>query len=216
MQWIPVGIPPQGFADSLTSDLQGTWEIGGIGDYHSLMARSLLLSLLVRQHLVLKEKFRARYPHPWLVWEAGAWNVPETGRQDVASTQLPVSDLRDCLPAGDALCFELVSVGETSTSLPLGRASHNAFVINDATVSREHLVLSTGPYGQWMVEAVPKSSPVRLDGMALEPDRPTPLVPGARLELGDVRLTFHDPAGFYTRLDRLAASFSQAGASRAG
>lgn len=172
------------------------------------MARSLLLSLLVRQHLVLKEKFRARYPHSWLVWEAGAWNVPETGRQNVAATQLPVSDLRDCLPAGDALCFELVALNETENVLPLGRASHNAFVINDATVSREHLVLRTGPYGQWMVEAVSKSSPVKLDGVELQPGQSVPLLPGARLELGDVRLTFYDAAGFYSRIDRLGASLT--------
>lgn len=181
------------------------------------MARSLLLSLLVRQQLVLKEKFRARYPHPWLVWEAGAWNVPETGRQNVAATQLPVSDLRDCLPAGDALCFELVPLGEANSVLPLGRASHNALVINDATVSRDHLVLRTGPYGQWMVEAVSKSSIVKLDGTELQPGRPAPLVPGARLELGDVRLTFHDAASFYARIERLSASLtSSAGIERAG
>jgi hypothetical protein len=196
------------FDHSLTSPCQQTCANVGGGDYHAFMARSLLLSLLVRQHLVLKEKFRARYPHPWLVWEAGAWNVPETGRQNVAATQLPVSDLRDCLPAGDALCFELVAISETANVLPLGRASHNAFVINDATVSREHLVLRTSPYGQWMVEAVPKSTPVKLDGVELEPGRPTPLMPGARLELGDVRLTFHDAAGFYARIDRLGASLS--------
>jgi len=201
-----VGVRRQRFAHSWTPDRLGTCEDVGGGDYDAFMARSLLLSLLVRQHLVLKEKFRARYPHPWLVWEAGAWNVPETGRQNVATTQLPVSDLRDCLPAGDALCFELVSISETANVLPLGRASHNAFVINDATVSREHLVLRTSPYGQWMVEAVPKSTPVKLDGVELEPGRPTPLMPGARLELGDVRLTFYDAAGFYARIDRLGAS----------
>lgn len=172
------------------------------------MARSLLLSLLIRQHLVLKEKFRARYPHPWLVWEAGAWNVPEAGRQNVAATQLPVSDLRDCLPAGDALCFELVPLSETNHVLPLGRASHNALVINDATVSREHLVLRSNGYGQWMVEALPKASAVNLDGVELEPGRAVPLVPGARLELGDVRLTFHDAASFYARIERLSASIS--------
>lgn len=179
------------------------------------MARSLLLSLLVRQHLVLREKFRARYPHPWLIWEAGGWNVPETERQNVAATQLPVSDLRDCLPPGDALCFELVLFGEATQVLPLGRASHNALVINDATVSREHLVLRTSPYGQWMVEALPRASSVKLDGVVLEPGHPVPLMPGARLELGDVRLTFHDAAGFYSRLERLAASLSTSGPSPA-
>jgi hypothetical protein len=180
------------------------------------MARSLLLSLLVRQHLVLKEKFRARYPHPWLVWESGAWNVPETGRQNIAATQLPASELRDCLPAGDALCFELVSMGETPQALPLGRASHNAFVINDATVSREHLVLRTNAEGQWLLEPVPKASPVKLDGVELEPGRPVPLQPGARIELGDVRLTFHDVTSFYARIDRLGASLSAQLSSQPG
>jgi hypothetical protein len=182
------------------------------GDYDSSMARSLLVSLLVRQHLVLKERFRARYPHPWLVWEAGAWHVPETDRQDVTATQLPASDLRDCLPAGDALCFELVPLDATGV-LSLGRATHNSFVINDTTVSREHLLLRVSPDGQWRVEAMPKATPVKLDGVELEPGQATPLVPGARLELGDVRLTFHDAAGFSARLDRLAASLTAQNAS---
>ncbi len=109
-----MGTRPWHFAHSLTPAPAISCDNVSAGDYHSFMARSLLLSLLVRQHLVLKEKFRARYPHPWLVWESGAWNVPETGRQNVASTQLPVSDLRDCLPAGDALCFELVPLSDTT------------------------------------------------------------------------------------------------------
>jgi hypothetical protein len=181
------------------------------------MARSLLLSLLVRQHMALKAKFRARYPHPWMVWEAGAWNVPETERQNLAATQLPAPELRDCLPAGDALCFELVPFGASGGVLPLGRASHNALVINDATVSREHLILRATPDGRWMVEVQPKASLVRLDGVELEPGRSTPLLPEARLELGDVRLTFHDAEGFFARLDRLAASLTaQVAAARTG
>ncbi len=170
--------------------------------------RSLLLSLLVRQHMALKERFRARYPHPWLVWEAGAWNVPETERQNVAATQLPAPDLRDCLPAGDALCFELVALGQAQSTLTLGRASHNALVINDATVSREHLAVQQAPSGQWTVEALSQGSPVKLDGVPLPPGQPAPLMPGARLELGDVRLTFHDAEGFYSRLGRMAATLT--------
>ncbi len=158
--------------------------------------------------MALKDRFRARYPHPWLVWEAGAWNVPETERQNVAATQLPAPDLRDCLPAGDALCFELVSLGGAQHALPLGRASHNALVINDATVSREHLALHCEPSGQWSVEALPQTSPVKLDGVVLPPHQRTPLMPGARLELGDVRLTFHDADGFFARLGRLAATLT--------
>ena len=177
--------------------------------------RSLLLSLLVRQHLALKDRFQARYPHPWLVWEAGAWNVPETERQNVAATQLPAPDLRDCLPAGDALCFELVALGEAQSTLPLGRASHNALVINDATVSREHLLLHPASQERWLVEARPRASPVTLSGQPLVPEKPVALVPGAQLGLGDVCLTFHDAEAFHTRIGRIAAEIAAREAARA-
>jgi hypothetical protein len=58
---------------------------------------------------------------------------------------------------------------------------------------------------------------VKLDGVPLPPNQLTPLVPGARLELGDVRLTFHDADGFFTRLGRLAATLTaQVSSARAG
>ncbi|MBJ6761532.1 FHA domain-containing protein [Corallococcus sp. H22C18031201] len=167
------------------------------------MARSLLLSLLLRQHMALKEKFRAKYAHPWLVWEAGAWNVPEATEQNVATTRLPLMDLRDCLPAGDAMCFELVALAERG-ALKLGRAAQNTFVVNDATVSREQLTLSPTPDGQWWVERVAQARPVTLDGETLEPEQPRRLQPGAKLQVGDVRLTFHDADGFNDRIARIA------------
>ncbi|NVJ10198.1 FHA domain-containing protein [Myxococcus sp. AM001] len=168
------------------------------------MARALLLSLLVRQHMALKEKFRAKYPHPWLVWEAGAWNVPEVVEGNVAATRLPLTDLRDCLPAGDALCFELV--GHTDGGpLRLGRASNNALVVNDATVSREQLHLSPTLEGRWTVTRMAASRPVTLGGTALEPEQPTVLQPGVQLTVGDVRLTFHEAEDFNERIGRIAA-----------
>ncbi|MCP3058774.1 FHA domain-containing protein [Myxococcus sp. K38C18041901] len=168
------------------------------------MARALLLSLLVRQHLALKEKFRAKYPHPWLVWEAGAWNVPETVDGNVGATRLPLTDLKDCLPAGDAMCFELVALAERGP-IRLGRASqNNALVVNDATVSREQLILTPQPDASWHVARVADARPVKLDGREL-PDAGVVLTPGARLEVGDVRLTFHDAAGFDERISRIAA-----------
>ncbi|ADO74849.1 FHA domain-containing protein [Stigmatella aurantiaca] len=173
------------------------------------MARSLLLSLLVRQHMALKARFQARYPHPWLIWEAGAWNVPETGVQNVAATQLPAQDLRDCLPAGDALCFELPPPSPPQSVLRLGRASNNELVINDATVSREHITLSLDAEGQWRVEALSKAGLVKLDGVLLQPGRPTPLKPETHLELGDARLTFHGPEDFSARLGRIAARLAE-------
>jgi FHA domain len=178
------------------------------------MARALLLSLLVRQHLALKEKFHAKYPHPWLVWEAGAWNVPETLEGNVAATRLPLTDLRDCLPAGDAMCFELVAMAERGP-IGLGRASHNAMVVNDATVSREQLVLTPTPDGQWQVTRLPGSRPVSLEGVSMEPEQPAVLRPGLQLQVGDVRLTFHDAEGFNERIGRIAAQvMAQAAAPR--
>ncbi|WP_257454822.1 FHA domain-containing protein [Archangium lipolyticum] len=169
------------------------------------MARSLLLSLLVRQHLALKEKFRVRYPHCWLVWEAGVWNVPENSEQNHGTTRLPTSDLRDCLPSGDAMCFELALGTSGRDVLSLGRASHNVFVINDATVSREHLVLRPLPEGSWTVEALAQGGPATLGGKLLRPGEPTPMESGMQLQLGDVRLTFHDADSFSTRMGHTAA-----------
>jgi hypothetical protein len=177
------------------------------------MARSLLLSILVRQSLALKERFRTRYPHAWLVWEAGLWNVPETSEQDVATTRRPNSELRDCLPSGeDALCFELTSP-VTPVELRLGRASQNAMVVNDATVSREHLALQPRPDGGWEVLLLPNTTPVRLDGALLEPEQPVVLRSGAQLELGDVRLTYHDAAAFADRVEQLARRVASRAAS---
>ncbi|PTL81703.1 FHA domain-containing protein [Vitiosangium sp. GDMCC 1.1324] len=168
------------------------------------MARALLLSLLVRQHLALKEKFRARYPHSWLVWEAGVWNVPETSEQNHGTTRLPTSELYDCLPSGDAMCFELAAA-PGKDELTLGRASHNVFVVNDATVSREHLVLHAQPDGRWMVSALAQGGPAMLSGKLLRPGQPMPLESGMQLQLGDVRLTFHDAESFHTRMGHTAA-----------
>lgn len=168
------------------------------------MARALLLSLLVRQHLALREKFRARYPHAWLVWEAGAWNVPEATEQSTTTTHLPVDYLRDCLPSGEAMCFELVA-GTNRGPLKVGRASHNTLVINDATVSREHLLLHPTTEGEWLVEPLPRATPVLLEGRKLAAEQRVALVPGARLGLGDVCLTFHDADAFHARIGHIAA-----------
>ena len=169
------------------------------------MTRALLHSLLVRQSLALKERFRARYPHPWLVWEPGAWNVSDGGEQNIAATQLPNEELRDCLPVGDdALCFELLPAMGAG-SLSVGRASHNQLVVNDATVSREHLVLRADRDGAWAVERVADAGPASVDGVALQPGAARALTSGATVRLGEVRMTFHSAADFAQRIEQAAA-----------
>ena len=180
------------------------------------MSRALLQSLLVRQSLALKERFRARYPHPWLVWEPGAWAVTDGGEQNVAATQLPTEELRDCLPVGDdALCFELLEAMGAG-ALSVGRASHNQLVVNDATVSREHLVLRATPTGDWTVERVADAGPASLDGTPLEPGQARALVSGASLQLGEVRTTFHSAADFALRIEQAAARVLQSMGGRQG
>lgn len=176
--------------------------------------RALLLSLLVRQRLALGDKFNLRYPQPWLVWEAGAWNPHDTGEQNVATTLLPETDLRDCLPEGDAVCFELAPpTPGRAEALQLGRASHNTFVINDATVSREHLVLRRSEQGAWSVELLAQASgPATLDDAPLPVGEPRPLRAGARLGMGEVRLTFHGSQDFAERIARIASLAVKAGA----
>ncbi|MCI0571857.1 MAG: FHA domain-containing protein [Myxococcaceae bacterium] len=171
------------------------------------MSRALLFSLLARQQLVLKETFRSRYPHPWLVWEAGVWNVPEFSEQNSAATQLPSDSLHDCLPTGDVLCFELTPE-EGREGLRLGRSDRNALVVNDATVSREHALLVLEDRGGWHLEVLPEATDVRVNGSVLAPGERTPLGDRSDLRLGDVRMTFHAPDSFHERVTTHSAQLA--------
>jgi hypothetical protein len=162
------------------------------------MVRSVLLSVLVRQHLSLKGEFLRRYPHSWLVWEAGAWNISGDGEQNVAHTQPPAEDLQDCLPTGDILCFELAISAQEQT-LRLGRASQNDIVINDSTVSREHLLLTRSPSGEWTV-TLKSPTHVAIAGRTLAYGKQMPLRQGDVLKVGEVLLTFYDPNAFERRV----------------
>ena len=169
------------------------------------MTRALLLSLLSRQCLLLKPPaFRERYPHGWLVWESGVWNVPEVG-EELGTTRVPAREIADCLPESDVLCFELAPARK---ELTLGRSTENDIVINDATVSRTHLRASFDGE-RWWVEPLPDSAEVTLNGIQLERGRKTPLENGEKIRIGDVTLTYHTVDSFVARVqtqaERLAA-----------
>src|SRR5688500_14207309 len=98
-----------------------------------------LQSLLVRQLMALKEPaWQAKHVTDWLIWEPGAWKVPHVGA-NMASTQIAAPQLPNRPPQGDCLCFELKPAA--AVKLKIGRAPENDIVLNDATVSREHLLL---------------------------------------------------------------------------
>ena len=96
---------------------------------------------------------------------------------DDSSTRLPTPHSAVTAPhRGDALCFEL-NLPAKATGLRLGRANTNDIVINDATVSREHLLLTKGASEHWSAEALTGSKPTFLGSM--------PLAAGQRIELSD-------------------------------
>ena len=163
------------------------------------MVRSVLISVLVRQHLSLRSEFAKRYPNAWLVWEAGAWSISGDGEQNVAHTLPPAEDLQDCLPTGDVLCFELTTSSPDQT-LSLGRASQNDIVINDSTVSREHLVLARNSSGEWSADITSPTPQVSISGRHLVHGKPTSLRQGDVLKVGEVLLTFYDPQSFELRI----------------
>lgn len=148
---------------------------------------------MVRQALALKDKFVESHPHEWLVWEPGAWKVPAAGEKLADTRAVPPQGF-DRPPSGDCLCFELRCA--PATPVKVGRAPENGVVINDATVSREHLTLSRTPDG-WTV--VPQR-PTQLSGRALELGKSLPIKSGDRLTMGGVTLTFLSPGGFVERI----------------
>jgi Inner membrane component of T3SS, cytoplasmic domain len=160
------------------------------------MARSYLLSFMATRAAVLGAGFAAKYPGAWLVWEPGAWHAPESGG---LSRKTLVGFKPMNTPSGtDALCFQL-ALDEGKTTVRVGRDEKSDVVVNDATVSREHLILNRTPHGLW--EASPaKDRQVKKDGALLEALRPSPVTSGARLELGSVTMTFYDGPGFEKRV----------------
>src|SRR6266498_1917201 len=102
------------------------------------MVPSYLISFLSTRALLLKDQFPTKHPGSWLVWEPGNWHAPAIAAS-VAKTLGPQE--RPTTPAkGDALCFQLSSLGNKQ-SLKAGRDPGSDLVLNDATVSREHLLL---------------------------------------------------------------------------
>jgi pSer/pThr/pTyr-binding forkhead associated (FHA) protein len=102
------------------------------------------------------------------------------------------------LSAGESLAIELAS-RRGGADVRLGRDAGCDLVIDDATLSRVHLVFARDAGGRWTVADAGSRNGTKLDGLPLRAV-PAPLAPGARLEAGAVRLTFLDGAGLWARL----------------
>jgi hypothetical protein len=157
--------------------------------------RGFLLSWLAKhsasQHL---EDFSRERPEDWLVWEAGPWRPTYQARDTLAHAGEHHSPPHG---AAEALAIAL----DPATRRPyvsLGRGPDNDIVVDDATLSRQHLLL-THEDGGWTVRDAGSTNGTTVDGARLGPD-PVALQNGTRLVAGSVRLTFYDSGGLFLRL----------------
>lgn len=168
------------------------------------MVPAYMLSLLSRQLLLVKDRFSSMYPHAWLVWEPGTWRAPPA-RAKAAKTVSPAMARPHWPAGGDALCFELQPPKGKSWLL-IGRADSNDIVVNDATVSREHMILMREEGQRWLAQAGPLAKDtIFLLGKPLELGASVRLTPGAQMRLGSAVLTYYDSAHFLERV-RTAAT----------
>lgn len=139
------------------------------------------------------EEFERNMPGPWLVWEAGPWRPPSMRRETIVSG--PNTRL---LPSGESLAIRLES-RKGAGEVTLGRGSANDIVVDDATLSREHLVFCKDALERWTVRDAGSRNGTKVDG-APAAKAAIPIGPGARIEAGTVRLTFYDGAALFLRL----------------
>jgi hypothetical protein len=154
---------------------------------------AFLLSILHRQHLVLKNEFLSRYPSDWLVWEPGPWKPARSVLEsNLEQTKKPGED--EPRPAGqDAMCFQL-KLAPGASQLKVGRATTNDLVINDLTVSREQFMLRLEK-DQYAL--VVMHGRVIVDGVEATPR--ASLRSGSSIQFGGVKLTLLSAAEFAER-----------------
>jgi hypothetical protein len=165
-----------------------------------MVARSFLISTLARQYLLLAEDFAQRYPHSWLAWESGQGSEPAAADLG-ATTVRPTAQPKDRPQASDALCFELAPTG-TDDEFPIGRGPENRVVINEPTVSRNHVVVRWNRERGWSIEAAQDARPSLYQGRVLGASVPERLASGSRVIAGNVVLHFYEPSGFLDRVRR--------------
>lgn len=112
--------------------------------------------------------FERLHPHDWLVWDADG-----------------------AAPGGgsEALAIAL-SRNPRRPYLALGHGPECDIVLDDASLSRVHLVLFRAGPGAWALRDADGAAGTRLNGRPLPPGDPVPLRTGDRILAGAVRLTF--------------------------
>jgi hypothetical protein len=140
------------------------------------------------------DDFVKAWPESWLVWEAGPWRPTYQTKETLAPNGLLGSVPHG---AGESLAIALEPSGKRPY-LTLGRASDNDIVVDDATLSRVHLLLQPDPLG-WSARDAGSTNGSFVEGAPLGPDA-VALQTGVRLLAGSVRFTYYDSGGLYLRL----------------
>ena len=155
--------------------------------------KTYLISWLRKNHAGHRlEQFERLRPGPWLVWEAGPWRPPSSRRETLQSG--PGTGF---LAAGESLAIELAGK-DGGAEVRLGRDTGCDLVVDDATLSRVHLVLRRDGRGAWSVQDAGSRNGTKIDGAPAK--APLPVREGSVIEAGAVRLTYHGSAGLYARL----------------
>lgn len=85
----------------------------------------------------------------------------------------------------------------------IGRAQNNDIVIPASDVSKFHASLREAEGGAWEITDAGSTYGTALDGAKIESKAPAELAPGAAIELGSVRMSFHTSDTLYTSLRAL-------------
>lgn len=158
--------------------------------------KSYLLSSFIRTHAHLDEEaFRLSEPTSWLVWEAGPWK-PGGARTLHA---IPPPSAAKSTPGAEALAYTLAPRDASKDQLTMGRAPTCDIVINDGTISNQHLIFTRAGTG-WTVQDAGSRNGSTLNGQPLESGKPQVLVSSARLMAGSVAFSFYEPKDMLWRL----------------
>jgi hypothetical protein len=156
---------------------------------------SYLLSFLRQKYSGRSvDDFVRDMPRHWLVWEPGHWRPS----RQVGHTMLALPAVRDDR-GGEALAMALTPPRAGHAHLVLGRDEGSDLMVQDATVSRVHLMLTPTAQGGWTVRDGGSSNGTWVGDRKLEGSDSVELASDVSLRTGSVLLTFYDADGLFQR-----------------
>ncbi len=158
------------------------------------MKSYLLSTLKVEFEAAGPEAFMTTAPHPWLLWAPDRWKPPLRQTAPLPPDTRPPSE--SAALARESLAIELVPL---TRPVVLGRAAECDLIINDGRLSARHLAFHFSADG-WSAEDLGSTNGTRVDGQALEPGAPCPLVDGACIDAAQVVLLFLTSERLWPRL----------------